>query len=159
MRRLIAIVALFMAIAPVSAQARNFSDLQTDLVAAPYRMAMAVAVADFHPLASLSASMRRGMASWDEFSLRVQDVAVIGWGRLVLGAEEVRATADRGLVAFVNRLFAEPLPHAAVPAAIGTAALAPSLPRTESRGRVEGPAFDSAARWMDDVERLFRSSP
>ena len=149
------IACLFFAAVPV--QARDFSDLQTDLVAAPYRMAMAVA--DFHPLASLSTAMRRGVASWDEFSLRVQDVAVIGWGRLVLGAEEVRATADRGLVAFVNRLFAEPLPHAAVPAAIGTAALAPSLPRTESRGRVEGPAFDSAARWMDDVERLFRSSP
>lgn len=136
-----AIVAcVFFAAVPV--QARTFADLQTDLTAAPYRVV--TVVSDFHPLAALSASMRRGMASLDEFSLRVQDVAVIGWGRLALGAEEVRASADRGLVAFIDRLFATPVPHAAVPAAIGTA-----VPPVAS-------APDAAAtRWMDEVERLF----
>lgn len=143
-------IALMLFIA-LPVQARTFADLQTDLTAAPYRVV--VAVSDFHPLAALSASMRRGVASWDEFSLRVQDVAVIGWGRLVLGAEEMRASADRGLVAFVHRLFAESVPQAAVTATIGTAA-PPAL------SQVEGPTPDPvAARWVDDMERLFRSTP
>lgn len=153
MRRILVILSLCLMIAPASAQARNFSDLQTDLVAAPYRVAMAVT--DFHPLASLSASMRRGMASWDEYSLRVQDVVVIGWGRLVLGAEEVRASADRGVVAFINRLSAEPVPHAAVSAAIGVAA---SPPVSEPDSAAVEPS-STAARWVDDMERLFHSSP
>ncbi|TAK04699.1 hypothetical protein EPO33_01750 [Patescibacteria group bacterium] len=149
MKRLVAILLFCLTLAPASVQARDFSDLRTDLAAAPYRLA--TAVADFHPLAALSDSMRRGMASWDEVTLRAEDVLVIGWGRLALGAEEVRSSADRGLVAVFDRIFASPVPAAAIPAAIGTAA--PPVP-----SRVEGQDPD-AVRWVDEVERLFRSSP
>lgn len=146
MRRLVLPVLILLAFAPAPAQARTFDDLKTDLAAAPYRVF--TAVADFHPLAALSDAMRNGMASWDEFTLRAQDLLVIGWGRLALGAEEVRASADRGLVAFLDRLFAAPVPAAAVPAAIGAAA------------PPDAPAPDPAAtRWVEEVERLFRSSP
>ncbi len=139
------IACLLIVAAPV--QARSFADLQTDLTAAPYRAV--TAIADFHPLVALSASMRRGMASWDEFTMRAEDAFVIGWGRLVLGADEVRSSADRGLVTMLGRIFAEPVPRGAATAAIGESVAQPPSPAPDPAG----------VRWVNQVERLFRSSP
>lgn len=146
MKVLFAIIAACILFAAAPVQARTFADLRTDAVEAPARAW--TALADWHPLALFSGAAHRASADWDESFLRFDDLTAIVVGRVVLGAEAVRAATDQAVAAFAARLLNDgPMPSSAATASIG-AAVVPS------------PARDpSGARWIDQTEFLFHRKP
>ncbi len=148
MKTLFAAIIACMLLAAAPVQARTFADLRTDAVAAPSHAW--TALVDWHPLALFSAAGRRASADWDESFLRFDDMTAIAVGRLILGAEAVRAATDQAVAAFaVHLLNGDPVPSAAATASIGTAVAPPPAPAPDPSG----------ARWIGEMEILFRQKP